>query len=263
MKPFSVCILGSSHLGALKQAWDKGAPVSPALSVDFFGATGWRLEDLRYENGALRPQSDKLRKFMKRTSGGKESIVIDSYDAFVLYGLALDFRELLRFCRDYGTFAHRKWGAVANLLSESCFSASIETWIGASNCMDYLAQIRTLHQKPVLVCPRPLPPESFYQTLRDGPPRLLEPEFLALLFAEFRAQVLRLCGKFGGETCWQDDATLASPGATRNSFSLPPRSSDKEHNVHMNAQFGHLMMMKILERLDEISRGRALLHAVN
>lgn len=258
MKPYSVCILGSSHLGALKEAWTKGIAVSPELSVTFFGATGWRLEDLHYREGALVPQNDTLRRYLKRTSGGKERIVIDSYDAFVLYGVALDFRELLRFCSDNGTLAQRKWGAAPNLLSESCFAAAIESWIAGSNCADYLARIRLDHDKPVLLCPRPLPPESYYDTLRDGPPRLFDPDFLAVLVAEFREQVSRLCRKYGGEECWQDDETFAWPGATRNGFGLAPRASDRQHNVHMNEAFGRLMMMKILRRLDDLSGGRAL-----
>lgn len=97
MAPLRVCIIGNSHLGALKEAWDEIGNAHEQIEITFFAARGNRLEDLEVDGNALRaggPDADNLSKFLAFTSGGSERIVGDAYDLFVVYGGNLAFVNL-------------------------------------------------------------------------------------------------------------------------------------------------------------------------
>jgi len=71
-----ICIIGNSHVGALKEAWDDIGSDHASLDVTFFAARGDRLKDLVVNGNTLRadgPGATPLKKFMAFTSGGREN----------------------------------------------------------------------------------------------------------------------------------------------------------------------------------------------
>lgn len=79
-----ICIIGNSHVGALKRAWD----IKPhhSIDVDFFAARGASLRDLTVKRNALVPATRTLKSALKFTSGGKARIEPERYDGFLVYG---------------------------------------------------------------------------------------------------------------------------------------------------------------------------------
>jgi hypothetical protein len=85
-----ICIIGNSHVAALKLAWvnhfDKRCKKDN--DITFFASPGNSLRSLKLENNKLIPDSEQLKKNLRATSGGKSFIELASYDVFLLYGLA-------------------------------------------------------------------------------------------------------------------------------------------------------------------------------
>lgn len=82
-----ICIIGNSHVGAIKRAWDKMSPEHPKLEMIFFAHRGKGMVALKRQGKKLVPGSDDLASAMNFTSGGLGFIVPADYDAFLIYGL--------------------------------------------------------------------------------------------------------------------------------------------------------------------------------
>jgi hypothetical protein len=85
--PMRLCILGNSHISALKRAWDT-APRGAGVTATFFGSTSQMARFVELHGGALRPTVPTLRAYFLKTAGQVKVRVAD-YDAFVLVGLGL------------------------------------------------------------------------------------------------------------------------------------------------------------------------------
>jgi hypothetical protein len=81
-----LAILGNSHLGSLKRAWDKISSEFPSLEIVFFGARGNTLENMRSQGRKLVPTTPEAVAALKFTSGGRSEIDLDGYDAVLIYG---------------------------------------------------------------------------------------------------------------------------------------------------------------------------------
>lgn len=97
VSPLRVCIIGNSHVGALKEAWDEIGADHTSVEMTFFAARGRRLKDLVVDGNALRaggPDAAGLSQFLSFTSGGLEQIQGDAYDLFLVYGWGQRFVNL-------------------------------------------------------------------------------------------------------------------------------------------------------------------------
>jgi hypothetical protein len=263
MKPYAVCLIGSSHTSALFHAW-KNRPFSVQrdFSLTFFAAAGKRLGSLRLDDGVLLPEEERVREMFVRTSGGKDRIVPADYDAIVIYAFGLRFADdVLEFCRNYGTAEHEKHGPVETLLSADCFASAIATLLSERGAVKYLADIRAIYDRPLLICPTPLPPRD---VLRENfsEPRFSEPLYLSSVLSVFTSAAESLCAKHGGEIVWQDERTIDRPCFTKETFSLGSTGFSgrqrEGYNKHLNENYGALELARLLERLNELSDGRVL-----
>jgi hypothetical protein len=264
VKPYSVCILGNSHIAALYQAWKRGSlRVSDQAELTFFGAPGGWLRYLTCRDGALVPEHEELRRYFLQTSGGREEIIIGNYDAVVLYALGIEYSKILKLCSQYGTAAHLKWGPIENLVSSSCFTSVLNARLETSTCFEFLPKIRTTFAGTVLLCPTPFASRSIsLQRFDPLPERFSNPAFLDALFEEYRNAVRAMTAKYNCEVVWQTEATMELPGFTKEEFGYgSPTMKEKvrdEYNKHMNEDFGALMLAELLHRLDLISGDRVL-----
>jgi hypothetical protein len=94
-----LCIIGNSHLAALKLGWDALAE-KPDLQPTFFGAPSDGMRHLRAEGGRLIPKRRDIAEHFARMSG-REDIRLDDYDAFLLVGLNVSIKRILRFYKTH------------------------------------------------------------------------------------------------------------------------------------------------------------------
>ena len=82
-----VCVLGNSHLAAVKLGWNQRAAAHPDLHCDFFGAPKNGMAEVAFEDGLIVPQNEAVRAAFAMTSGGRESVQLRDYDCVVAVGL--------------------------------------------------------------------------------------------------------------------------------------------------------------------------------
>jgi hypothetical protein len=80
-------VIGNSHVGALKRAWDKLSLSHPAVELTFFAARGNHMRGLVVGGGKLFARTPELASFMAFTSGGISVIDPNAYDAMLVYAL--------------------------------------------------------------------------------------------------------------------------------------------------------------------------------
>ncbi|MBY5927083.1 MULTISPECIES: hypothetical protein [unclassified Halomonas] len=85
-----VCIIGNSHAGALKRAWDLVPEWHSANELTFFAARANGMRHLHLKGHTLIPRSRMLKESIRFTSGGLDSINVSDYDTFLIYGLQME-----------------------------------------------------------------------------------------------------------------------------------------------------------------------------
>ncbi len=63
----SICLIGNSHLGALKLGWPSIAAEFPEMNLDFYASAGDSL-DLAVMAGRIEPTTDAIRQRLAYTS---------------------------------------------------------------------------------------------------------------------------------------------------------------------------------------------------
>ena len=266
MTAYSVCVLGSSHTAALKQAWtNRPQATRDGFAMTFFAARGLQLNHLVCRDGVLVPKKPELRETIMYTSGGEDRVEIGKYDAFVLVALGFNI-DVTELGSQGGIVEHLKWGPVEPLLSHSLFEEVTRTALEASLAMKMAKTIRAFSDRPILVCPRPFPSETVLgDEPHSGDAKLHDAAFLETILTLGKSAAVEVAKKHGCEVIWQDESTTRLPGFTRAEFSQSPsllfrgqggRRSDP--GGHMNEDYGAGVLTAALHRLDETSGGRVL-----
>ncbi len=99
--PIKIAVLGNSHLASAKTGWEQIKDRYPGHALTFFGAPKDMMNDLELAEDVLRPQTNRLRNKLRRSSDGLEAILLPSYDAFILYGLEFGARRVIQLYRTH------------------------------------------------------------------------------------------------------------------------------------------------------------------
>jgi hypothetical protein len=258
----SVCLLGSSHTGAIKQAWSNRCEAGTVdWSVTFFAARGGQMQGLQCANGVVAPDTEEVRIMFERTSGGHSQVILERYDAVVIYAIGLAFQTILTLSAEWGTVAHLQQGTEGCLVSSACFAALVRDCVVRSGAIRLLEQIRATYSRPVVVCITPLPPYGLFDETRCyRPSRFSNPDYLTDLYEQFRATVDSECEARGGAVVWQDECTIHPPCFTKAEFSFGSPSNGgkirEAYTKHMNEDFGAIMLESIFRRLEQIAPRR-------
>jgi len=263
MTPFSVCMIGNSHVAALKLAWSNRAPqVKDGFALTFFSAQNRLMNRIARDGARLVAGSEELAEKLRYTSGGKDTIELRSYDAFVLVGSSFGV-DVLRLSEECGTIAP---GEGEHLLSQACLSAAVEAYMDKSTALQLVRMIRDVTGAPIVLVGAPFVSE---RELMDPPfserPWLRDRAFLEPFVASCRAAGERVAGRTGCEIVWQAQGTYTLPGFTSEVFNKNPirftmrsAAAPEFDAKHGNEDYGALMLSAILSKLDAVSGGRVL-----
>ena len=240
-----LCIIGNSHVAALKHAAEGFCAEHPDARLAFFAAPSNQTARLAVSDGQYRPRTPDLAQQIQLTSGGLAAIDPEAYDAFLIYG--------------FGGRGHRT--DKPRRLSESFTRAIVLDRVRCSLLMQHGAALRSLSDAPIFAALTPLPAAAPNKRRR----RLMSHQAeVALVQAE-------LCTPLGVELCTQPEATLVADQATRADFatsSVPLENALKaredRHELserrHMNVAYGRLWLEAFWPRL-RAKLGRARTHA--
>jgi hypothetical protein len=233
--PFRLCIIGNSHVGALKEAWDQIEGEYPDVEVTFFAARGTGLADLDPWEGVLRPGGEdaaRLARFLRFTSQGRDHIAGDAYDLFLVYGAPLPY------------------GNLPKTYSTSVLRACVRDWHQQSMYPDLIAKLQSITSRPIRLAPAPL---------RSAWANRGEPYPYAV-FAGFFAEICKASGiGFVGQPAETRDAHNRSlpQFATRSKRLDVGRGAPRHEGddvTHMNADYGRVWLTHFLASLSEVTR---------
>ena len=230
-----VCIIGNSHIAALKLGWQSGlANRWHGTDLTFYGARGGDIAELLVQDGQIAPKTETVAASLRATSGGHSMIDPLAYDAILVYGLC---RDLNRQVQNLGT----PYSAAALEL------AQLEYWIG-SNLLKVISAIREIDSRPLYVGAAPLE-AAVARGISDN---RLYAEFIRTSNDRVFALADAILLPQPMQTIVNGDATdlRFSIGSTR--LAVGDSFDDKRHpgeeNRHMNAEYGALWLEQFLKR---------------
>lgn len=106
-----ICLIGNSHLAALKHGAEVLGPID-GVSLEFYGCAGRIFKEFDVDGGFVTPRQEVTRRLWQQTSMGHERIELDRFDQFVIVGFAgpnLANKLVTRYVtHDMGDAARRK-----------------------------------------------------------------------------------------------------------------------------------------------------------
>ena len=213
-----LCVLGNSHVGALKRAADEVCLQNPDLRLGFFAARSNQTRDMTIRDGRYCPTSPALADQLALTSGGQRDIDPAQWDAFLIYGFG----------------GRRRQGDTPCRFSKALRQTVALERIRNSLLPAHARALRSLSDAPIFAALAPLAAQTGDKpALRLLPPRVES----ALVQAE-------ICTALGVTLVPQPEASLDGKTATRRDFSRnaamleqadrKPQIDPQEHR-HMNA----------------------------
>jgi hypothetical protein len=233
-----ICVIGNSHLAALKAGWEDIRAEYPHIDVTWFDAKSRQLAGLEVRGGALVPMRDDLREMMQYTSAGKDRIEA-GYDCYFVVGCELSFYKLVL------------------LVQESEGIADAEAVSGTSRAAMIAYQLRKITDGPVAVLPVPY---SSQLAAEDAYGWTGGEEALVNLDVLYRGTLRDLGREHGFKPLLQPERTIRNTVFTKVQFRLGgdtlqlKKASGRNDGLHMNARFG---AMYLLEALDAFSGVRS------
>lgn len=230
-----ICVIGNSHVGALKRAWDAMPGRHQSANITFFAARGRGLEGLAVNDGRLVPETEFLKKSLEFTSGGKQVIDPDEYDVSLVYGLGAS-----------GLFISPK-----RYYSSAVLRQAANDHVAGTPSFNLIRKIRQLTDKTVFVGHSPL------RAFRGEGFKVVEPE--AYLFG---LEVVNdfVYSSIGSELVAQPLHTIVNGRFTNPLFSQGSKrlsirdKHDDEHHpendyAHMNDEFGAEWLTSFLDNI--------------
>lgn len=251
-----LCIVGNSHVASLASAWKGLAERWPTVEITFFAARGATLETLTARRGALQARNQKMREQLKWVSGGHEAIVAADYDAFWLIGLRLGVETIAPLYGSCWAESHAP-DPSRTPVSDAAFARTAEERIRQSAAFAVYDKLRPITGAPVRVFPQPNPSIALLETTESRTEpfrRAAHNGDEAALWRQYSAALARVADEKGATLCGQPDETrereiFSSAVWSHRAVRLRP-GLDQEHgiedNIHMNAQFGALMLERHL-----------------
>jgi len=142
-RKLKLCIIGNSHVPALKLAWDGGVSQQyPDIEITFFAAPNPLLFELSIVESALVSHNRQTRESIALTSGIKPRIEPQNYDRFLICGFGTDIDDMINFERD--------WYSSAVVLA-----GLYDLW-NKKPMLGILHMLQTLTDKPIFAALQPL-----------------------------------------------------------------------------------------------------------
>ena len=251
-----ICVLGNSHLGALKLGWDLIEGSYPGTELTFFGAPRSMMQDLVLEGTRLVPRTDKLTAKIRRSSGGLEAVEIEDYDAFILYGLQFGPRRLIQLYRTHRPISFEWREPLPELtpmearpdqvqtVPERLFERAILTGLRQTMAMNLIAQIRSATGRPVHLITAPGFNEKAMDTGDwDG---MLGGGDLERLGQRFRRMAGKACPP-DVELYFPADHLVVHGVFTPRAHGVGETQAGRTDYVHTDPEYGAAMLRQVLD----------------
>ncbi len=228
-----IAVLGDSHAGSLKRAWDAMSQEYDRVSLTFFAQRRYGLQHLEIENKKLICRNETHAKALAFTSGGLTVIDPAKYDIFLLYGLGAR-----PFFLEPSDFSQRAIDVAVVDVSQK--SLSYRT----------VKKVRAICKHPIFLGHTPLRPAKTLRTDDDTSSYIAGMKLLnESVYAPLNCQMMT-----------QPIETICCGNRTRPEFSVGSKRlavgdslDDELHGVsdemHMNDEFGKIWLRQFIARI--------------
>jgi hypothetical protein len=226
-----------------------------AVEPTFFGSHTNSLKELTVESGGLVPMSEPVREMFAYTSGGRQTIELDAYDAFLVAG-ALGLFQVMEICRTHRIVKHMRDGSDGQLISCAVLREAVQNGVKRSTAVITARKIRRVTKAPVIVLADPMPTAGIMQ----HPVRSRywsDPVIRQDLTALYQSALARLgkqgwCNLVAQPPCTIFDACFTkseySLGAIKLTAGLATTYAHGEY-FHMNSDYGEVVLREVLATL--------------
>ena len=261
-----VCLIGNSHLAALRDALTRNPDAWPDVAFTCVGGHGETLLETQCVDGVLRPQTQDAREAFEQF-GGVSEVVLDGFDAVVVAGCQVACARagaLYRRARWYGLPSMatcRDWGGGPwALVSEPGFAATLRDMLQETLGLRLLARLRAGSNARLFLASQPRL-TSQVRTQSDHPlsinNHIIAAGDGAAVSAIFESTVTKLVSELGATFLSQPSQTITDDLLTADPFTVGAvrltragRSPQpREDLLHANATYGRLVLDQIAAQL--------------
>jgi hypothetical protein len=239
----TICAIGDSHLAALKLGWETIKADHPGIRLVFFGAPGMNLKDLAVSEASLVPTTERLRKMMKHTSGGLETIT-RSYDRFLVCGMKFAVFMVQRLYHKYRSEAEERDERPP--ISNECLLRAAQGCLRTSLSVEVVEKLRQVTRAPIGLIPVPF-------RANDAAVGQMWKRDRALVARTFAEAARRLGDDLDFQPLFPPAAMLSNPIQTKAEYSensVRLQGGNKAHGeedvAHMNPKYGAELLGAIL-----------------
>lgn len=242
----TLCLIGNSHIAALKLGLPQIQPLFPGFALDFYACAGEALE-LKISGGKLVAATDHIRSRLAVTSG-KSGDIEPIYDAYVLCGLTLSAMRAIRAYNiklmELRSIGQAKTATVAD------FAQAMEPALRLSLAVDIAAKLRELTQAPIFLIATPF---AAYERHADLWQKLATRRLEAHVAQAYEMACNTVAQDLSATFVPQPAETVGGNGlTTREEFYLLPLEQvrmEKAPHTHMNPAYGAIVLRDVLERI--------------
>jgi hypothetical protein len=246
-----ICVIGNSHIAAIKEGWEIIKGDFPHLDITFFGAPSGKMNGLGVFNGVLRPKHgrEELREFLTVTSQGKSQIEGD-YDAYLACGLGYSGSWIATLFKYYRTDPEPR--DKRQPISAECFEHAVDGYFRKKLCMQTVQKLRRITSQPIGIIPTPFQSDHAehpkVQFLRNG-------ASVQRVADGFHAVSMKIAQEYRVRFFFQPEETLASPLQTKEIYSRGSvrlstnEKHEEDEDSHMNGQYGAITLRRVLDAL--------------
>lgn len=234
-----LCIVGNSHLAALKLAIQEGLFDPQNFDITFWGLAGRAFETIRYDAGCfITPHQESV---LEVSDGRYDKLPATEFDAVIFYGAALELARVLASLHRAGSGLHS--------YSDALLREGLERWIGTGPAYALARSLRADYEGRVLMCGLPFRSEESRSLAAVS----MSPQDLSRL----NALVSDILSANHLEYVAQPLTTVVENKYTKKEYSWKSTRLYKDLSVrhpendygHMNEHYGAHVMAEISERL--------------
>lgn len=244
-----LCVIGNSHVAALKDGWPPLTELANHVEADFFGCLKDGMKSFGEIDGKLGPRDPEAGEFFKGISTTGDFVQPDRYEAFVLMGMKFFPNTLIRDYAEFATPSTHNHDVARNFVSDAALIEALWDELEQGMMLHTARTLRAHTNAPIFLVWQPFLSEVLLQIeWREAIYRpILEADdgpFIQKIMAGLDE---RLQGE-GFQILRQPEQTIAQGVMTHRKYSEGSRQfragGGSEHRAldvfHMNAQFGRL-----------------------
>lgn len=250
------CIVGNSHLAALKLGWKEIAHDFPKIELDFFGSHRDSMMRTEVRDGRLVALDAGVRSKLQMTGGAPE-IELARYDFFAIVGMGFGLHPALAIFESHAIPSFQ--AGDRQVISEAAFADAMSDSLRGSTAGHIYWLLYTETSAPILIIPQPLNAEGILSSVRRGViykkiNRLGIEKQISDIYAS--ASLAALSGHT--DIIYQPPETVTShiftkdiysDGSVRLNQALDRQHSEADH-AHMNARYGQVMLREMIARIN-------------